>query len=263
MLSTSALRNAWAPACNAGSFVRLPLHGAGAITVDRRCVEAFAALNAALRHHDYRTRKADTGAYNCRKITGGKGYSLHAYGIAADLNWNTNGYTTGPIITDMPSAMVADIKAIRTNNGKTVFRWGGDYRSVKDAMHYEVVCTPADLATGIKASTVAGATPATFRGLRPGDKGEGVEFLQSMLNLLASAGLRNGPTGKPGRQIAVDGDYGPATRAAVGEFQTFARAMQGLAGVAPKDLLAIDGIAGPDTLGAIAFWVPFALEHSG
>lgn len=113
-------------------------------------IPAVAALDARLRAHNYRTRKADTGAYNCRKITGGSGYSLHAYGIALDINWQSNPY--GPtLVTDMPAAMVADIKAIRTRNGKQVWRWGGDYAGNKDAMHFEIVCSPADLATGIAA----------------------------------------------------------------------------------------------------------------
>lgn len=259
MLSTATLRNVWAPACKPANLVRVPLHGDGAINIDRRCIEAFTALNTILRLHNYRTRKADTGAYNCRRITGGAGYSLHAYGIAADINWQTNPYTSGRIRTDMPAAMVADIKKIRTRNGRPVFRWGGDYKTVKDAMHYEVVCSPADLATGIDPASASGTAPSTFSGLRTGDRGEGVKFLQAMLNILAAAGMRDGATGQPGRQIATDAAYGPDTRAAVAEFQTFARAMQALAGNKPADLLAVDGIAGPATLGAISFWVPVAL----
>jgi hypothetical protein len=132
--------------------VTLPLYGEGRVTVDRRIVEAVHALNACLERHRYPTRRNDTGAYNCRKITGGTGYSLHAYGIALDINWQSNPY--GPkLITNMPSAMVNDIKAIRTKGGALVWRWGGDYKNNKDAMHYEVACSPAALATGIAGST--------------------------------------------------------------------------------------------------------------
>lgn len=149
MLSTSQLRAAWAPACKpASSRITISLYGNGRITVDRRCEQAFRSLDKCLVRHNYKTRAADTGAYVCRRITGGSGYSLHAYGIAADLNWNSNPYGKR-LITDMPPAMVRDIKALRTRNGKQVFGWGGDYRTNKDAMHFEVVCTPADLATGI------------------------------------------------------------------------------------------------------------------
>ena len=39
-------------------------------------------------------------------------------------------------------------------NGKTVFRWGGDYSRTKDTMHYEIICSPSDLATGIDPATI-------------------------------------------------------------------------------------------------------------
>jgi hypothetical protein len=129
------------------------LHGEGRVTVRSTVVEAVRALDAALKLHDYRTRRVDTGAYNCRRITNGQGWSLHAYGTAVDLNWQSNPY--GPrLITDMPPAMVADIKSVRTRNGKRVWRWGGDYSGNKDAMHFEIVCHPNDLATGIDPNTI-------------------------------------------------------------------------------------------------------------
>lgn len=168
MLTTTQLRKAWSPACaSASTRQTLNLNGSGRITVDRRTIPAFKALNACLVAHHYLTRRNDTGAYNCRRITGGTGYSLHAYGIAADLNWQTNPYSKR-LITDMPAAMVADIKAIRTRNGRQVFGWGGDYRSNKDAMHFEIVCSPADLATGINPATVPGAKPAPVADLNAG-----------------------------------------------------------------------------------------------
>lgn len=147
MTTTTQLRNWWAPACT-GPFSTISLHGEGRVTVRAAIVPAVAALNACLKAHNYRTRRADTGGYNCRKITGGTGYSLHAFGTAIDVNWSSNPY--GPrLVTDMPPAMIADIKALRTRNGKQVWRWGGDYSGSKDGMHFEVTCSPADLATGI------------------------------------------------------------------------------------------------------------------
>lgn len=157
MTTTTTLRNWWAPACQ-GPFTRLTLHGGGRVTVRTPIVAAVRALDDCLRVHDYRTRTDDTGAYNCRKITGGTGYSLHAYGIAVDLNWLSNPYGRR-LVTDMPAAMVADIKAIRTRNGKRVWRWGGDYSGNKDAMHFEVICHPADMATGIDPASLPHRTP--------------------------------------------------------------------------------------------------------
>lgn len=159
VLATSALRNLWAPACGRKG---------------RTYTAAYRALDTVMHRHDYHPRPGVTGAYNCRKITGGSGYSLHAYGVgdiftfwtgvrcatslAVDINWDTNPY--GPrLVTDMPRPMIDDIQAIRTNSGAQVWRWGGYYRGNKDAMHFEIVCSPSDLATGIDPATVRSATP--------------------------------------------------------------------------------------------------------
>jgi len=48
--------------------------------------------------------------------------------------------------TDMPSAFVNEIKGIKTADGsKSIFRWGGDYSTKKDAMHWEVIVTPQEV----------------------------------------------------------------------------------------------------------------------
>ena len=151
MRSTAELRILWAPACTA-PFARLNLYGEGVVTVDVLIVDAVKALNAVLIDWDYRTRRADTGAYNCRPITGGTNYSLHAYGIAVDLNWQTNPYGR-TLVTDMAIGMIEAIEGIRTAGGVQVWRWGGRYSNNKDAMHFEVVASPAELARGIQSQT--------------------------------------------------------------------------------------------------------------
>lgn len=151
MRSTAELRILWAPACTP-PFARYTLHGGGVVTVDVLVVDALKALNAVLIDWDYRTRRADTGAYNCRQITGGTNYSLHAYGIAVDLNWNTNPYGR-TLVTDMAIGMIEAIEGIRTAGGVQVWRWGGRYSNNKDAMHFEVVASPAELARGIQSQT--------------------------------------------------------------------------------------------------------------
>ncbi len=148
MRSTAELRRLWAPACTP-PFARMALHGSGVVTVDVLVVDALKALNAVLIDWDYRTRRADTGAYNCRQITGGTNYSLHSYGTAIDINWQTNPYGHH-LITDMPIGMIEDIEAIETVGGVQVWRWGGRYRGNKDAMHFEVVASPAELTHGIR-----------------------------------------------------------------------------------------------------------------
>lgn len=160
MTTTSQIRSWYAPVCKARSDVSL--------------IPAYQGLDACLKAHSYSPEQHHTGAFNCRPITGGTNFSLHAYdpgerftfwsgvsvtsAVAVDINWLRNPY--GPkLITDMPPAMVADVKKIRTKNGKQVWRWGGDYTGNKDAMHFEICCSPEDLNTGIDPSTLPGVVP--------------------------------------------------------------------------------------------------------
>lgn len=153
MRSTAELRRIWGPECaTTRQLVRISLHNGVKITVRRECEEAYRALDAVLKKHNYRPRQADTAAMNCRTITGGSGLSLHSFGIAVDINWQSNGYGKRAT-TDMPPAMISDIEAIRTKGGHRVWSWGGRW-STPDFMHQEVVASPAELATGI-----AGETP--------------------------------------------------------------------------------------------------------
>ena len=158
MLTQSQIAQAWGPPCRKVARPTIALHGAGKVTVDPRIVGAVKALNGCLVRWNYRTRYADTGAYVCRQKVSGTGYSNHSYGTALDINWQTNPYGR-TLRTDMPAGMREAIKAIRTNNGQQVWGWGGDWRGNKDAMHWEIVCRPSDLATGIRGGTDTGTTP--------------------------------------------------------------------------------------------------------
>lgn len=163
MLTQSQLRSYWAPRCT-GPWATVSLYGAGKVTVRPVIVEAVKALNQILTAYGYTTRYSDTGAYVCRQNTSGTGWSLHAYGIAMDINWNSNPYSS-TLRTDMfrygDGRMPYRICDIRTNNGKQVWNWGGNWSGNKDAMHYEIVCTPADIRTGINWSTVYGGGSPT------------------------------------------------------------------------------------------------------
>lgn len=76
----------------------------------------------------YLVRQKDTGAYNCRKTTSGRSWSKHSWGAAVDVNWQTNPYGR-KLRTDMPKWFIQLWK----DEG---FGWGGDWRNVKDAMHF-------------------------------------------------------------------------------------------------------------------------------
>jgi peptidoglycan hydrolase-like protein with peptidoglycan-binding domain len=190
MRTTADIRRLWDPPCeferrNLTLYSGATLQGLNAIAF-----EAFQALDGVMRTFGYVPRANspgawETGAYNCRKITNGTGYSLHAFGIAADINARTNPYGK-TLITDMPMAMVAALKAIKTSKGLQVFRWGGDYPNFKDAMHFEVVASPEELSAGIDWPSVVAEPPnendpRTWSTVRKGDRGPSVAKLKELL----------------------------------------------------------------------------------
>lgn len=214
-MSTESQRKAWATAlCKDGQMRAITIYGGLKLKVHTDTLEAFAALSAILAKHRYMADPKDPGgpgAYNCRNITGGSGPSLHSYGIAADINPRRNPYGR-KLVTDMPLSMVEEIVALRTNNGKPVFRWGGDWDGdnqqddrTYDAMHFEIVCIPADLKTGIDVDGIPGTSPQPVRVdvatslplLEIGAKGDAVKQLQGLVGAKA------------------DGGFGPATDTAV------------------------------------------------
>lgn len=244
-LSTTQLRNAWAPACSASRGTRITLHGGAVITVDKRIAPAVLAMNAIFVKWGYKATPPDCGAFVCRRITGGTGYSLHAYLIAIDINWQANPYTKGQLVTDMPAGMVREITALRTNSGAPVWGWGGNYSSIKDAMHYEIVCSPADLATGIKGATA----PLT-------DDQKALIFLSAKAHAAKLPELGKGHLRKPRRRsvaklqqllgLRQTGVYGPGVRRRV-------RALQGFLG------LPVTGLVDAETWA----WVIYAALTKG
>lgn len=182
--STTELRKLWKRyECQASQMVVVPF-GDDRIRVAPPTAEAWQALATVMIAHGYVIRLADTDSYNCRKITGGTGRSLHAYGIALDVNWTTNPYrdhagSRAPRFspratqqeraidvkqnvadTDMTPEMIGDITAIATKAGQKVFEWGGNWRSAKDAMHFEIDLSPDEIGVGIDWTTVRGSDGA-------------------------------------------------------------------------------------------------------
>jgi peptidoglycan hydrolase-like protein with peptidoglycan-binding domain len=245
--TTSQQRESWKQfECNQDAMTVIDF-GPDRVRVAPPTADAFRALASVLLAHGYRIRVDDTDSYNCRAIKGGTGRSLHSYGIAIDVNWDTNPFKETPddravrfsdkatqdgraqdvklgiADTDMTKDMIDDVLAIKTNNKKTVFEWGGNWKDRKDSMHYELDVSPADLQTGIDWSTVK--QPRTVKAPDPGEtvqvgtqlaigsRGDAVKQLQLAL------AQRGYPVGD------VDGIYGTQTAMAVSAFQ----ARQGLA----------------------------------
>lgn len=188
--TTTQLRRLWHEfECGEDAMVIIPF-GPDRIRVAPPAAEAFEALAAVLHHHGYEIRTQDTDSYSCRRITGGTGKSLHAYGIALDVNWQSNPYLDHKgnrtvrysdkdtqamrardvafqlADTDMTKAMIDDVRRIRTRAGVAVFEWGGSWSGVKDCMHFELDVSPEELEVGLDPDSVVGLEDylATLRG---------------------------------------------------------------------------------------------------
>jgi len=98
---------------------------------------------------DGRSMEADnTSAFNCRRVTGGTGWSQHSFGTAIDVNPVENPYVSrsGSV---SPSAGSAFVDRTRTDNRAMLsaesplvislvaqgWGWGGQWRSLKDYQH--------------------------------------------------------------------------------------------------------------------------------
>lgn len=140
-----------------------------ALTVQKHTVPVWRAVEAVFDAFNYDVHppypEGDTGAYNCRQVTGGSSMSPHAWGVAADINWRTNPYIKTPsrrrvnwtTDTDMPQPMIEKIRQITLFNGQRAVYWGGDWQTIKDAMHFQVIVTPAEISLGVVTPELPGA----------------------------------------------------------------------------------------------------------
>lgn len=150
---------------------------------------------------------ASAGGYNPRYISGTTTWSNHAWALAADFNPGANPYAWGGA-DDMPAGSAGKAESLG-------MRWGGTYSGKRDAMHFEVVVSPARLAELSKSLRFE----LGVRDLRVGLFGSDVTALQVLLGALP------------------DGWYGDATAATVKTYQT-------------THGLTADGVVGPATLAA-------------
>jgi len=110
-------------------------------------------ISPALTQHgkdDALMRSNITSAFNCRRITGGKGFSRHSYGKAIDINPLWNPYIKGKTV--LPKEAPTFAKPPRSLNQpglihsgspivklfrKYGWQWGGAWKRVKDFQHFE------------------------------------------------------------------------------------------------------------------------------
>ncbi len=127
--------------------------------VAEAALPAVRALDKIFERYNYRLDdEADDWCWNRRKIRGSKkAWSSHSWAAALDINAKRNPWSYR-FKSDMPPNMIREIEELKTETGKPVWRWGGrfryktsegKYRGKADAMHFEIACSPADIASGI------------------------------------------------------------------------------------------------------------------
>jgi hypothetical protein len=218
------------------------------VPVRREIAELVAVLfEATEKRFKYDIKSGQTWGFACRAIRGTNVPSNHSWGLAVDINSLTNPMQS-TFKSDMPPAMVQMWEACG-------FYWGGRYRNRPDAMHYEYIFRPTDVAkhltkarrylsgTAKPSPKPTGKTTAkksgyeTYRkGIASGSRtirqsaaGDDVKELQRICNSWY-------PSESP--RLAVDGYFGSKTTNRTKYAQKKAK-------------IAVDGIVGPATWRAL------------
>lgn len=208
----STLRQLWDPwrgVDNGGSFVPGTLFGRPIGAIPEPAVPAYRALECALRSAGYVARSG--WSFNDRTIAGSATPSLHAYGIAVDLDPDLNPYGVGdPYSGAIKRAHVEAVLSIRNRDGAAIWSWGGNWRK-PDRMHFQLDQGPDRVE--VDWSTVPGWRPTDDRSeqvLGLGSRGEAVAvFQRSLRRWNAEALVRTG----------ADGTFGPEMECWVRRFQ--------------------------------------------
>jgi hypothetical protein len=208
----------WGPHC-AGSHTTITLSNGVRGTCRSEIAELSTLLLNETIRRGYDVRQADTGCYNCRLIAGTSVWSNHAWGLAWDINWQSNPMRR-PLTTDEPVWM----QQLWNRYG---FAWGGDYvgGSTPDAMHHEFMGTPdqAAAATDLARAELTGVGPVPVPAPAVNE-----QFKRDQMNLNDSGfpcGTPDGIWGPVSIQqaknfqqaagLVPDGVFGPASRAAI------------------------------------------------
>lgn len=167
-------RSTWSPSCpvaaTALAWVRVTFRGfdgrrhTGELLVHRTVADALVRVFGQLWDADFPMESLkvttvaerdaaptgdgnETGAFNCRPITGGSGFSQHAYGLAIDVNPFQNPYLKGDVLLPELASAYVDRGRLRagmiTADGPVVqafasigWEWGGSWRTLKDYQHF-------------------------------------------------------------------------------------------------------------------------------
>ena len=204
--------------CTGCDHVRCYWYPGHTTVVHAGTTPVWQALGAVMASYDYKVPTSYTGSYNCRGITGSrKKWSGHAWPVAIDINAATNPYIRTPsgrtirwgVDTDMPALMIRDIEAI-TASGIRALTWGGRWRTIKDAMHFELRVTVEEIAGGVSSPLGTTTKGTDEMSLKQGDTGAAVKRHQEGLQ-------RWNPDALP--QSGADSSYGAETTQWVKAYQ--------------------------------------------
>lgn len=141
----------WGSPCG-GSWAYVSFNG-HSVPVDRRSLAAWQRLRTIIISEGWFPHLV--GSYNCRKIKRTNGtysntWSNHAWALAVDFDWDVMPQGRQAPAGHPVFRVAQRAQNLRTNTGKNIFRWGGAWSgSTVDPMHFEVCCSPADIASGI------------------------------------------------------------------------------------------------------------------
>lgn len=168
--------------------------------------------------------------YAERPIRGSTQLSNHASGTAIDLNAPQHPLGTNPT-ANFTSEQIATIRLL-LGRMRGAIRWGGDYTSRKDPMHFEVVVSEARCLSILRevTGTTSPADSLVQGDLKLGSKGPAVAALQGLLNRMFPSYSK----------LVIDGDFGKNTETVVKEFQR-------------RSGLTVDGIVGKTSKAKLGF----------
>lgn len=141
----------WGPHCNKGSLVTITVTGGVRYSVRREIAPIVKALCEATVARGYQLRSGECWGFACRRIRSGGNWSNHAWGLAIDINAPANPMVSVKRLSSMHGAGFArstwtDMPEWLPELWKKYgFRWGGDYRTMRDAMHFEFMLRPSDV----------------------------------------------------------------------------------------------------------------------
>ena len=194
---SSVTRLQWEPYLGkTDTLVNVRLLGRYPVKVQDFWRPAVEAMEQALIATGYENPCDYIGSYSKRPVAGTLYWSWHSYGGAIDLDYGGDnpaspdhpGVDRNPhlhrripwgdpgfgVEFQLTEPQVKKVLAIRTVNGKPVWRWLGT--SIGDTMHFEPACTPDDIKTGIEEDTMDLGRQMQY--VKEGDSGMEVEYWQ-------------------------------------------------------------------------------------